>query len=86
LTFLAHLPDVRPLLEPIGGRVNILGVEGSLGVHQGGRRASGRKGSSGAFREGIYLAWGPAGEIGGAAPASPIASDFADGQSNNIGV
>jgi hypothetical protein len=66
--------------------VDLLGIEGSLGTHQGGRRASGRKGWSGAFREGIYLAWGPAGEIGGAAPASPIGSDFVDGRSNNVSV
>jgi hypothetical protein len=67
-------------------RVDLLGIEGSLGARRGGRRASRRKGLSGAFREGIYLAWGPVGEIGGVAPASPIASDFADGRSNNVGV
>jgi hypothetical protein len=84
-TFLAHLPDVRPLLEPVGG-VDLLGVEGSLGARREGRRANRRKGPSGAFREGIYLTWGPTGEIGGAASASPIASDSADGRSNDVGV
>jgi hypothetical protein len=29
VTSMAHLPNVRPLLEPIGG-VNLPGVEGSL--------------------------------------------------------
>jgi hypothetical protein len=81
-----HLPDVWPLLEPIGGGVDLPGVEGSLGVRRGGRRANGRKGLSGAFREGIYLVLGPAREIGGTAPASPIALDFADEQSNNIDI
>jgi hypothetical protein len=86
MTFLAHLPDVRPLLEPISGGVDLPGVEGSLGARQEGERACGRKGPRGAFREGIYLAWGPSGEIGDATTVSPIASDFADGRSSNVGI
>jgi hypothetical protein len=56
VTFLAHLPDVWPLLEPIGGGVDLSGVEGSLDARRGARRAIRRKGPSGAFTEGIYLA------------------------------
>jgi hypothetical protein len=48
--------------------------------------ASRGKGPSGSFREGSYLAWGHAGEVGGAAPASPIASDSAGGRGNSVGV
>jgi hypothetical protein len=66
--------------------VDLLGIKGSLGTRQGGGRASRRKGPRGAFREGIYLAWGPSGEISGATTMSPIASDFIDGQSSNVGV
>jgi hypothetical protein len=66
--------------------VNLLGVEGSLGACRGRARASGRKSLRGAFREGVYLAWGPSGEISGAAPVSPIALDFADGRSINVDV
>jgi hypothetical protein len=84
-TFLAHLPDVWPLLEPVGG-VDFPGVEGSLGARRGGRRASRGKGPSRSFREGSYLAWGPVGKVDGAAPMSPIASDSAGRRGNNIGV
>jgi hypothetical protein len=66
--------------------VDLPGIEGSLGARRGGGRASERKSPRGAFREGIYLAWGPSGEIGGAVPESPIASDFADGWSSNVDV
>jgi hypothetical protein len=83
-TFLAHFPDMQPYWCPLG--VDLLGIEGSLSARRGGRGASRRKGPSRAFREGIYLAWGPLGEIGGAAPVSPITSDSADGLSNDGGV
>jgi hypothetical protein len=77
-TFLVHLPDVRPLLEPVGG---------STSRRRGkSRRPSRGKGPSGSFRVGSYLAWGPTGEVGGAAPASPIASDSIGGRSNSVGV
>jgi hypothetical protein len=66
--------------------VDLLGAEGSLGARRGGRKAIRRKGPIRALREGIYLAWGPVGEIGSATPASPIASDSADRRSNYIGI
>jgi hypothetical protein len=53
MTFLTHLPDVRSLQGPVSGGVDLLGIEGNLGAHQGGGRASGRKDPRGAFKEGI---------------------------------
>jgi hypothetical protein len=48
-------PMYGPCWSPLAG-VDLPSVEGSLGACRGGRRASRRKGLSGAFREGIYLA------------------------------
>jgi hypothetical protein len=83
VTFLAHLLDMCPLLEPVGGSTS----QASRGVMmpvEGERRANRGKGPSGSFREGSYLTWGPTGEVGGAAPASPIALDSAGGWSNSV--
>jgi hypothetical protein len=52
-------PTCGPYWSPLG--VDLPGIEGSLTAHRGGRRASRGKGPNGSFREGIYLAWGPAG-------------------------
>jgi hypothetical protein len=38
------------------------------------------------LQRGIYLAWGPSGEIGGTVTASLIALDFINGRSSNVGV
>jgi hypothetical protein len=78
-------PMYGPCWSPSAG-VDLPGVKGSLSARRGGRRVSGRKGPSGAFREEVYLARGPTGEIGGTAPASPIASDFADGRGHDVDV
>jgi hypothetical protein len=66
--------------------VDLPSAEGSLGARRGEGRASGRKGPRGAFKEGIYLSWGPSGEIGGAAAASSITSDFAERRTGNVGI
>jgi hypothetical protein len=49
-----------------------------------GGRASGRKGPSGAFREGIRRTWGPSDDVGGAAPTRPIASNLIGGWADDV--
>jgi hypothetical protein len=84
MTFLAHNPRRAAPARAYQRRVDLPSVEGSLGARRGRGRASRRKSLRGTFREGIYLAWGPSGEVSGTALVSPIASDFVDGRNINI--
>jgi hypothetical protein len=54
VTSLAHLPDVRPFLEPIGGSTSQASMGASAHV-EGGGRARREKGRSVAFSERSHL-------------------------------
>jgi hypothetical protein len=85
-TYLAHLPDVRPLLEPIGGSTSRASREASGPIEGEGEPGERERDRSGSFSERSYLVQGSARGVGGADPASPIASGSDGGWSSGINV
>jgi hypothetical protein len=83
-TSLAHLPNVRPFLEPIGGSTSQASWGASAPVE--GEEELGERGRSGAFSERSHLVWGPTGGVGGAAPASPSALGLDGGRGSGVGI
>jgi hypothetical protein len=67
-TYLAHLLDVQPLLEPIGGSTSRASREASGPVEEEGEPGERERDQSGSFSERSYLVRGPARGVGVADP------------------